>query len=469
MSISKSEKQTKKVCMLLINNFTNDSRVQKEALSLIASGYDVTVIAKLDPTVAVTEERLGIKIIRVPIFKVKRAALRPAFSVPGRASKRNVIDEPRTYRFPAWVNDNISLRARQALKGLRFVYKVCLAFVGYSKKYLKYLRPLVLAKKIPCLARPITIISFNLQLLKAARNDNYDVIHAHDLNTLIAGYFIARKNNAKVVYDSHELYLNRNRFEPYTRFGRWVRTKIEGYLARKSDVVITVNDSIADILAESYSIEKPLVIMNIPSGKQQQTGFENVSLRDCLKISRQSKIMLYSGAITFNRGLESLIKSMVFLPDCHLVMMGFGAEDYKARLQEVVLSHGVDKRFSFFGPVPGHLVTSYAKSADLGIAPIENTCLSYYLCSPNKLFEYLLAGLPVITSNFPELKCVVEKFNVGGTFDPTSPQQISDAVNGVFSDKGMSNRLASAQKRILIDYSWENEEKKLLSAYESLN
>ena len=107
-------------------------------------------------------------------------------------------------------------------------------------------------------------------------------------------------------------------------------------------------------------------------------------------------------------------------------------------------------------------------SADIGVAPIENVCLSYYLCSPNKLFEYLLAGLPVVTSDFPELKRVVEQFQVGGYFDPSSPEQIASAVEMVLNDSTMSEKLVAAKQRILADYCWENESVKLLEAYESI-
>ena len=154
--------------------------------------------------------------------------------------------------------------------------------------------------------RTLAIANFNAQLFNNFKNTQFDIIHAHDLNTLPGGYWLARKVGAKLVYDSHELYLDRNRSSEYSSFGKWLRKKLEKFLCRKSDLVITVNDSIAEILADRYEITKPTIVMNIPVRKVSTALNEkNKDLRLLLNIQTGHKVLLYSGAITFNRGLEN--------------------------------------------------------------------------------------------------------------------------------------------------------------------
>ncbi len=194
----------------------------------------------------------------------------------------------------------------------------------------------------------------------------------------------------------------------------------------------------------------------------------DISLRDELNIDRNLKVILYVGAITFNRGLENVLKAMVLLPNCFLVLMGHGLDEYKQKIQNLAEQLCVQERFAFFGPVPGDQVTMYASGADLGVASIENACKSYYLCSPNKLFEYLLSGLPVITSNFPELSYVVNKYNAGATFDPSSPEEIAEAAIKVLSQKRDDHSKVENARLVAEDYNWDNEARKMVSAYAAM-
>ncbi len=452
--------------MCLLNNFTNDSRVLKEALSFIEAGYEVTVIAKKDDKTLARENVSGIDVVRLNIdpYKLKTFFIGKGTNLKLDSSQGQI---EQTVSLSGDQQDCQEVKEGEE-ESYTFTEKCVRVFKMVVNKTLAFAKNNLRAflKKH---YRTLAIANFNAQLFHSFKKTQFDIIHAHDLNTLPGGYWLARKTGAKLVYDSHELYLDRNRFAKYSSFGRWLREKLEKFLCQKSDLVITVNDSIAQILADRYEISKPTIVMNIPVRKVlSDVSEKDRDLRSALNIQAGHKVILYSGAITFNRGLESLVKALAFISDCHLVMMGFGTDEYKSILNKVAEDAGCSDRFSFFGPVPSFEVTGYAASADIGVAPIENVCLSYYLCSPNKLFEYLLAGLPVVTSNFPELKRVVEQFQVGGYFDPSSPEQIASAVEMVLNDSTMSEKLVAAKQRILADYCWENESVKLLEAYESI-
>ena len=201
--------------------------------------------------------------------------------------------------------------------------------------------------------------------------------------------------------------------------------------------------------------------------------FNNVTrsnlLREKLRSNLASRIVLYSGGITFNRGLEELITSLNYLKNIVLVIMGYGAPRYVSELKKFIRSQKLSDRVFFFGPVPHGEVTKYAASADLGAAPIKNSCLSYYYCSPNKVFEYVGAGLPVVGSNFPELKKVIEGYGLGKTFDPDDPVDIARAISYVLSDQNKYKIMAKNAYEAIKIFNWENEEKKLLKIYQDLS
>ncbi|MFP4135231.1 MAG: glycosyltransferase, partial [Halothece sp.] len=296
-----------------------------------------------------------------------------------------------------------------------------------------------------------------------------DIYHAHDLNVLAAAYHCAKKYGGKVVYDSHEFYVERNRGYKLNPLRRFALLQFEKFLIRKSDAVITVSQAIAEELSKRYKIALPTVILNVPISPREVMVTSEKSIRVALEIQPEYKILLYTGGIAFNRGLDKVIKSLQFLPQCYFVMMGNGSEKYINQLKEIALENGVDSRVCTFGPVPSGEVTTYAASADLGIAAIENVCLSYYYCAPNKIFEYLSANLPIIASNFPEMSRIINQYEIGGTFDPNQPQDIAKAVQEVFNNPKKMEKMRENTKTAAQFYNWEVESKKFLKLYETLN
>ena len=318
--------------------------------------------------------------------------------------------------------------------------------------------------------KPLSFLDYYYRSLQLVKKESADVYHAHDLNTLPAAYLARRQTGGMVIYDSHELYLERNTLQPPRRLGKYSLSRLEAFLIRRADLVITVNRAIAHELAQRYQISTPLVILNAPSKNRASldinSGMNN--LRKILNVNPEHQLLLYSGSITFGRGLEKVIESLQLLPSCHFVMLGYGSADYINQLKILSQQMGVESQISLFGPVPFDEVTRYASSADLGIAPIYNVCLSYFFCSPNKLFEYIAAGLPVVGSNFPELKRIIEGYQIGKTFNPEGPKDIANAINYVLSDpKRYKTMKKNAQKAAMV-FNWENESKKLLEIYKSL-
>jgi len=270
----------------------------------------------------------------------------------------------------------------------------------------------------------------------------------------------------KLVYDSHELYVERNRPKKQSQLAKFLLTKTESLLVKSADHVITVSESIGHELKKRYPIRRLSVILNVPSHHVVRYA---LSLRDELRIPEANKIVLYVGNITINRGLEELIQSIVYLNHCVVVIMGGASKPaYSEELRQLAREIGVEDKVYYFGPVPQLDVIAYTSSADVGAAPIKNACLSYYYCAPNKLFECIAAGLPVVGSNFPELSKVIKGYNLGSTFNPDEPKDIAAAIDYVLSDKNRYQEMKRNALRAAKVLNWKNESKKLLEIYRSV-
>jgi len=385
----------------------------------------------------------------------------------------------------------IRLSARYGYRGLRYGYRKGIrpvvrmirlsarySYRGLRYGYRKGIRPVIqmirgwvysaLRSSLMLFHKPLCYWDYYRRSLELVAQEPADIYHAHDLNTLPVAYWAVRRYGGKLLYDSHELYTERNTLKPMNRIHKSLVSSIENFLVRRCNAIITVSESIATELAKRYRIPHPYVIINAPSLAKTSINTAVQSLRKSLDISDQYKILLYSGGLTFGRGLAKTIESLQYLPSCYFVMMGYGSEDYVKYLRELAIKHNVVSRIAFFGPVAPQEVITFVSTADLGIAAIENTCLSYYYCSPNKLFEYIAAGIPVVASDFPELRRIVEEFKVGCTFNPDDPKDIARAINWVLEDEQRLVELKANARKAAAVLNWDNEEKKLLAIYKRL-
>lgn len=481
-----------KITMFVYNNFTHDARVLKEASTLINNDYEIDVLAVLDDKTKPSEDIHGIKVFRVKkdpfhmrFLKWLREFKFNSEKNMNENSKSNSNKTNLKSKIKAYYNKKISSIKIEGTRGyvikniknnpIKFIFSLDILYSFIFIIYLTVKKALNLIKRITyrvlkkillMFHKPLCFLDYYFRSYKITKNNPSDIYHAHDLNTLPVAYYCAKKHKAKLVYDSHEFYTDRNTRNS-SAIGKFMLRLVERFYIKRCDIVITVNESLAYEYVKLYKIDRPKVIMNAPSKKNVPTVKEGKSIRENLNISSKYKLLLYTGSITFNRGLEKLIESMKYLPDCYLVFMGYGSEEYKKELSEKAKKHDVQSRFSYFGPVPSNEVTTYASSADLGIAPIENVCLSYYLCSPNKIFEYVNANLPIISSNFPEMKRVVEEYEIGLTFDPSDPLDISRAVKEIFTDDKRRLKMKENTLRASTAFNWENESEKLIQMYSS--
>lgn len=293
------------------------------------------------------------------------------------------------------------------------------------------------------------------------------ILHCHDLDSLPVGVFskILFLGKIKLIYDSHEIWSDPSQQYFHSSFLFSIGGYIEKYLIKFVDRVVMTSDGHASFLQKSLSIKMPLVVRNIPvkpSHTNPKNGFEG------LTIPSDSHIIVYVGAISPGRGLISLLNSMIKLdPDVILVLLGFGK--FKDEISKLITKLKLNGRVKILPPVKPDIVIDAIFQADIGIAPIENICLSYYYTMPNKVFEYLLAGLPIAVSNFPEMSRLVFENEIGVVFNPEDPDDIASAIKSILDNPELFKKLKRNVKVFSENNHWDVEVVKLLKLYSSLS
>jgi glycosyltransferase involved in cell wall biosynthesis len=295
-----------------------------------------------------------------------------------------------------------------------------------------------------------------------------DVYHAQDLYTLPVAWIAAWWRRGRLIYDAHEYFpgtpslVNRP-------LERTIWRIVERFFIRRADRVITVCDGIADRLKEDYRIERPAVIRNLPMVTSLSEERSSL-LRDTCQLSDDQCIVLYQGALMKGRGLFTILDVFKeFLNELyHLVILGDGPlySDLRKRTEFL----GISNRITFFGQIPMERLAAYTASADIGLCLIENAGFSYFYSLPNKLFEYIAAGLPVVASDFPEIGRIVRSGNVGILVDPADPKAIAEAIMKLSTgDDTLRQSFAVNARRAAGRYTWEQEAGHLTALYHHLS
>ena len=396
-----------RICMLVRNPFVSDARVRREARALSGAGHDVTIVALAAEGLPERDRIDGLEVVRIPVL-------------------------PRSIR--------------RAARALRREGEVRAAAGGALAARRRWVRNVVFDR--------VASRAFE----RAARAVRADAYHAHDLNMLPAAIRAARAHRARVVYDAHELYPEMNGLAPAERV---IWRAIESRSIRRADEVITVNGSVADELALRYGIPRPTVVMNVP----EPSPGGDVEVPDALRAG--GTIILSLGGVTTGRGLEQSVDA---LRSCEgtLVLLGPVREPFAEALRERARAVGVEDRVVFAGSVPPEHVVAAASTASVGLCTIRNVSRSYYLSLPNKLFEYLHAGVPVVASDFPEIARIVRTYDAGELCDPEDPASIARAITRVVSDPSRHAQLRANARRAAGDVTWQAQADSLLELYARL-
>ena len=446
--------------MLLATSDEYDTRVRKEAETLTAAGYDVRVVSFALAGQPRFETTRGVTYERVEVRESTRRAWQEHRHRQARALTRL---QGRFSGLPTTTGDGVGdcTAAPQRGRGPIAASLVKLARVAYRTK-------LRMEREIYLIVRAIRWHSaYAAAVSEPLARFAPDVLHAHDLLTLDAGRRYARLWKLPLVYDTHELALRSRRY--WRLRDRVVASVVEWRGIRAASAVVTVSPQIADWLARRYRIETPTVLLNSPplGASRLPPPF---SLRSVCGLEQNAALVVYTGGIQPGRGLDRTIDALAALaPHYHFAVVGPGRGGQgDEEMQERARSAGVLDRLHLVEPVPGHLVSSVITEADAAVVPLENMCLSYDLTLPNKLFEAVLAGLPLATSSLRATAEFVCAHAVGSVFEVGDPRAIAEAIREVVEHPppgiGDRGRLAALQE----DVCWERQGEKLCALYERL-
>lgn len=290
-----------------------------------------------------------------------------------------------------------------------------------------------------------------------------DLVVSSDLPGLVGASIAAERLGVPHLHDCHELYLESTTLRPYERR---LLAPVEKHYMRKADSVVVVNQSIRDEYLERYGV-RGRVVRNCAPAVPEEVREHPVDLHELAGIPADAKIVLYQGGLMAGRGLDVCVRAVQHLPeDVHLVFIGKGRQqdDLKSLAEEL----GVGDRVHWLSAVePGDL-PRYTAGADLGVIPYQPVSMNNRLALPNKVFEYTGAGIPLVASDLPEIRRIIDSTGCGATYNPFDPEDLAAAVGSVLCEELYSDCRQSAA-RFGRENTWEQEREVLVTELRRLS
>ncbi len=288
--------------------------------------------------------------------------------------------------------------------------------------------------------------------------DRFDICHCNDFEPMIVASLWKKQNpSLKIVYDTHEYAREKNGLNGLKKL--FVRS-VEPLLIKNADEVITVSEGIATEYRRLFGLEKVNVIYNAPH--KEKTNRRDL-LQKNLGIGREKKIFLYQGGLAKGRGVELLIKSFERLQETNAVLVFMGYGDLITKVQEAA---DRETNIYYHPVVPYDEIVAHTSSADFGLLSVENVCLSYYYCMPNKMFEYIHAQIPIITTNLHDCKNLIEEEKIGLVIPEFTVDKTVETIEEAL--KIDTAQFAPGLRAAKEKFHWAIEEKKLLGIYAHL-
>lgn len=442
-----------------------DARTQRIARSAVDAGWQVTVYARSDPGLPELVEADGYRIVRVPT-DINLAI--PGLRWRGRRRLAARRMTPRGGRSAAVGQGTTPVSPpptpRPARKGL----------VGRLPKALRgtilspFFRGLktgtyrLLARRHWLVVFPLRPIAWAVALEDAV--EPADLWHGMWAGSLPALGRLRRKHGGRTIYDSRDIYLHSREFDKMDPVRRTLLQRIERRWARGADTVITVNDAYADILARTLRVARPAVVMNCPARWIRPDPSPD-RIRAALGLPATTAVALYQGNLITERGIEQAMDAILEVPGAALVLLGYGS------LRETLTSRAglppYAGRVFVLPPVPPDELLEWTASSDVMVMAIQPTTLNHRFTTPQKLFEALAAGVPVVASDLPGMADIVTATRAGVVCDPTSPASIAAAIREVLQQPAADLAAMRERARRAADetYNWDRQATALFEVY----
>jgi glycosyltransferase involved in cell wall biosynthesis len=483
--------------MLVRNSVIRDARVQKEANSLSVNGFDVNLVGITDANYALREEVLetGVLINRVPLmslaFKIKSImmflfiAVMVVLGISFSYSLRELLSNLAGYFYVnfywLFLASAIFLLMLKAAKYFRYyisysnlensgksefensdtsvLSSITYNSIAFSVSSLTWLKNNF--NSIGKIFRQFIItFAYGKHVSAIYNRKNFNYVHCHDINTLLVGVYLKKKHGVTLIYDAHEMY------EAAVGVGQGMALFykfIHWFSQRYIDGFITINQSFIEIYKSKYPmLPKPTLVMNAT------VAFEIVEydgrLHKAAKLPLDNKIILFQGGFSHHRGIERLLEASKYIEDgWSIVFMGWG------HLESLILNFqsSYPDKVCMIGPAPQSELPLWTSGAYIGVIPYENHGMNHLYCTPNKLWEYPNAGVPIVASPREELKRIITENNTGWIYDEgLNASGFAAFLTGVGADRDCK---VEGCKHFLKNNNWNVYEKNILEMYASLD
>jgi len=454
--------------MFVANDCRTDARVLREAASLAAAGHEVTIMAKPADAAARSGDRE-----RVGAFTVER--------VPGPQGWRfwwTWLRYP--WRMRDWWRRRLGRHLRMVPTGwpeAAVLLVAAFATIPWAIVRLPFFWWSQRHSAAPGGSNLDWMVRWRYVILGWAENAAAaapvaDAYHGHDLTGLEAAGRAWRRNGGRLVYDSHEIFLESGSNAGRPRLLKHLLGRSERRWMRHAEALVTVNESLAAELGRRLRPHRTIVVHNCPARWNPPVPRPDM-IRSATGIPAGARIALYHGGFSVHRGLEQLADAILEpgLETTHAVFLGYGSK--RAMLDRMVADPRLGGRLHVLAAVPPSELLPWVASADVAVMPIQPSTLNHRLSTPNKLFEALAAGVPVVVSDFEEMHQIVlndPAGPLGAVCRPTDVADVARAIRQVLElpgDEAAALRdrcLRAAHER----WSWESEVDGLIDLYRDL-
>ncbi|NOX38631.1 MAG: glycosyltransferase family 4 protein [Calditrichaeota bacterium] len=308
---------------------------------------------------------------------------------------------------------------------------------------------------------PLKFLLFNLRLFIRLLFTKFDLLHCHDLWVLPASALAARLRSRKLVYDAHEYYAGLEIFL-HKRLSRTVWLWTQKLLISRVDALIAINTHQLKLYQQDFpQLKQGWVLHNFPRKSQSTEA-------DPPPFEQRQNCAVFQGIFKPGRGLLSLLAAAEHLEDEEEIwLIGFG--ELEPIIQKQLSDHSRRSHIRLLGKLPLEDIPHYTRSARAGLVLFEPTSINYRYASPNKFFEYVHAGTPLVASRIPPFEAFNQQFEVALLVDPNNPMEISRAIRTLLRDAQVWTRLHQQCMQARNVWNWEQQEKQLQIIYQQLS
>lgn len=481
-----------KLAVVVDNGVLGDSRVQKIATSAKKSGWEVLLLG-ISPTSVRQEFDLeGVKVVLAPCPKYLHSFKRqnPGYSFRWFGGYARNIDYQRARirmlarkrdsdfcstsgkKTLGWIWKLLAYRLSRVSYGLRGIgykkgvdrmvsrsgltekIKVMLILSVFRKRAWQYLEPL--------------LIDLEAAFFPELEKFSPVIIHANDFRVLptVARFVYTSdhtQRRTKFVWDAHEFLPGVHLLTRRSQIGTEMAEMEFGLTA---DAYVTVSDELARLLVKRHGLPRlPTVVLNAPVATLESPKLKE-TLRETLKLSDETPLVVYSGAISERRGVLDVIEALTIAADFHFAVVCPPEPIFRKRISETSMKFGVADRVHVVDYVPFDQISYFLSSADVGIIPLHHT-LNHEVALITKFFEYIHAGLPLVVSDVKQMSETTQEFALGEVFESGNSKDLSIALESVF--KNREAYIMNAKKNVdLTEWTWEKQFEKLNDLYVKL-